>query len=83
MAIPDRPLAQTSSIRLLRVQYYLPWRSLPPSTNELEPWVRRTLLASRITGFLFVASITGFFLAMFGEASHQRGGLLADNAPRS
>jgi hypothetical protein len=62
-------LAPTSSIRLLRVQYYLPWRLLPPSTKELDPWVRRNLQASRITGFLFVASITGFFVAMIAEAS--------------
>jgi hypothetical protein len=50
MAIPNRPLAPTSSIRLLRARYYLPWQSLPPTNNELEPWVRSALLTARITG---------------------------------
>jgi hypothetical protein len=63
MAIPNRPLAPTSSIRFLRARYYLPWQSLPPTMNALEPWVRRTLLTARITGLQFVDSIVGFFAA--------------------
>jgi hypothetical protein len=69
MAIPNRPLAPTSRIRLLRARYYLPWQSLPPSARNLESWVRRTLLASRITGLLFVAAMFGFLVAVFAEAS--------------
>jgi hypothetical protein len=63
MAIPNRPLAPTSSIRLLRARYYLPWQSLPPTINELEPWVRRTLQTARITGLLCVVSMVGFLAA--------------------
>jgi hypothetical protein len=63
MAIPNRPLAPTSSIRLLRARYYLPWQALPPTINELEPWVRRTLLTARITGLLCVVSMVGFLAA--------------------
>jgi hypothetical protein len=69
MAIPNRPLATTSGIRLLRARYYLPWQSLPPSMNELELWVRRTLQAARITGLLFVASVFGFLVAEVASAS--------------
>ena len=68
MAIPNRPLAPTSSIRLLRARYYLPWRSLPPTINELEPWVRRTLLTARITGLIFVVSMVGFLAAEVASA---------------
>jgi hypothetical protein len=67
MAIPNRPLAPTSGIRLLRARYYLPWQSLPPGASDLEPWVRRPLLASRITGFLFAASLLGFFVSVLTE----------------
>ena len=63
MAIPNRPLAPTSSIRLMRARYYLPWQSLPPTINELEPWVLGTLLTARITGLLFVVSMVGFLAA--------------------
>jgi hypothetical protein len=63
MAIPNRPLAPTSSLRLLRAQYYLPWQSLPPTIRELEPWIRRTLVMARITGLLFVVSMVGFIAA--------------------
>jgi hypothetical protein len=63
MAIPNRPLAPTSSIRLLRARYYLPWQSLPPTIHEMEPWVRKTLLTARITGLLFVVSMVGFLAA--------------------
>jgi hypothetical protein len=69
MAIPNRPLAPTSSIRLLRIRYYLPWQSLPSSMNELEPWVRRTLQAARITGLLFVASNFGFLITEVASAN--------------
>lgn len=68
MAIPNRPLAPTSSIRLLRARYYLPWQSLPPTIIELEPWVRRTLLTARITGLLFVVSMVGFLAAEVARA---------------
>jgi hypothetical protein len=63
MAIPNRPLAPTSNIRLLRVRYYLPWQSLPATINELEPWVRGTLLTARITGLIFIVSMVGFLAA--------------------
>ena len=63
MAIPNRPLAPTSSILLLRARYYLPWQSLPATINELEPWVRGTLLTARITGLIFVISMVGFLAA--------------------
>jgi len=69
MAIPNRPLAPTSRIRLLRARYYLPWQSLPPGASDLKPWVRRTLLASRIAGFLFAGSVIGFLVAIFAQAS--------------
>jgi len=69
MAIPNRPLGTPLSIRLLRARYYLPWQSLPPGASDLEPWVRRTLLASRIAGFLFAVSVIGFFVAIFAEVS--------------
>jgi hypothetical protein len=68
MAIPNRPLAPTSSIRLLRARYYLPWQSLPPTINELEPWVRRTLQTARITGLLCVVSMVGFLAAEVASA---------------
>src|SRR5271166_4334230 len=63
MAIPNRPLAPTSRIRLLRARYYVPWQSLPPTTNELDPWTRRILQATRISGLLFVASMLAFLAA--------------------
>jgi hypothetical protein len=69
MAIPDRPLVPTSSIRLLRAGYYLPWQSLPSSTSDLEPWARWTLLASRITGLLCIASMFGFLAAEIATAA--------------
>lgn len=68
MAIPNRPLAPTSSIRLLRARYYLPWQSLPANINELEPWVRRTLLTARITGLICVVSMVGFLVAEVASA---------------
>jgi hypothetical protein len=60
MAIPNRPLHPTSSMRLLRARYYLPWQSLPPTINELEPRVRFILQTARITGLLCVISMVGF-----------------------
>jgi hypothetical protein len=69
MAIPNRPLAPTSSIRLLRARYYLPWQSLPPTLNQLDPWTRRILQAARISGLLFVASMLGFLAAKVASAS--------------
>jgi hypothetical protein len=68
MAIPNRPLTPATSIRLLRARYYLPWQSLPPAIDELDPWIRRTLMAARITGLLFVVSMLGFFAAEIGSA---------------
>jgi len=68
IAIPNRPLAPTSSIRLLRARYYLPWQSLPPTINELEPWVRRTPQTARITGLLCVVSMVGFLAAEVASA---------------
>jgi hypothetical protein len=69
MAIPNRPLVPTSSIRLLRARIYLPWQSLPPALNELEPFVRRIFHAARITGLLFVGSTLGFLAAELASAS--------------
>jgi hypothetical protein len=69
MAIPNRPLAPTSSIRLLRARYYLPWQSLPPTLNQLDPWTRRILQAARISGLLFVVSMLGFLAAEVASAS--------------
>lgn len=69
MAIPNRPLGTPRSFRLLRARYYLPWLPLPPGASDLEPWVRGALLASRVSGFLFAASVTGFFVTIFAEAS--------------
>jgi hypothetical protein len=63
MAIPNRPLAPTGSIRLLRAQYYIPWQSLPSTISELDPWVRSVLQAARITGLICVASMLGFLAA--------------------
>jgi hypothetical protein len=68
MAMPNRPLAPTSSIRLLRARYYLPWRSLPPTINELEAWVRRTLQTARITSLLCIVSMVGFLAAEVASA---------------
>jgi hypothetical protein len=36
--------------------------------NELEPWVRRTLLTARITGLLFVVSMVAFLAAEVASA---------------
>jgi hypothetical protein len=69
MAIPNRPLGATSSIRLLRARYYLPWQSLPPPTSDLEPRMLRILQAARITGLLFVASMLGFLANEAASAS--------------
>jgi hypothetical protein len=69
LATPNRPLGTPGSIRLLRVRYYLPWRSLPPSASGLDPSARAILLASRLTGFLFVASLIGFFVVSLAEAA--------------
>jgi hypothetical protein len=69
MAIPNRPLAPASSIRLLRARYYLPWQSLPPTISELDPWVRGILQAARITGLICVASMLGFLAAEVVSAS--------------
>jgi len=44
MTIPNRASAPTSSIWLLRARYYLPWQSLPPTVNELEPSVDESSL---------------------------------------
>ena len=68
MAIPNRPLAPTGSIRLLRVRYYLPWQSLPSTLNELDSWTRRIVLAARISGILFVVSTLGFIAAEVASA---------------
>jgi hypothetical protein len=68
MAIPNRPLAPASSIRLLRARYYLPWQTLPATINELKVWVRGTLLTARITGLVFVVSVVGFLVAEVASA---------------
>ena len=68
MAIPNRPLAPTSRMRLLRARYYLPWQSLPPTINELAPWIRRTLQTARIAGLLCVVSTVGFIAAEVASA---------------
>ena len=67
-AVPNRPLGTPNRFRLLRVRYFLPFRALPASASELEPWIRATLWAARITGLCFACASLGFVAAAFVEA---------------
>lgn len=67
-AVPNRLLGTPYFMRLLRVRYFLPFRALPEGTHLLEPWVRATLLAARLTGLCILCAILGFFATAFVEA---------------
>jgi hypothetical protein len=67
-ATPNRPLGKPNFIRLLRVRYFMLFRALPEEAHGLEPWVRITLLATRVTGLCFICANLGFFVAAFIEA---------------
>ena len=67
-AVPNRWLGGPGLIQLLRVRYFLPFRALPEGSHVLEPWVRATLLASRLSGLIFLCAILGFFVAAFIDA---------------
>jgi len=64
-AVPNRWLGGPDLIQLLRVGYFLPLRALPEGSHALEPWVRATLLAARLSGLIFLCAILGFFIAAF------------------
>jgi hypothetical protein len=66
-AVPNRLLGTPNFIRLLRVRYFMPFRALPEEAHRLKPWVRITLVATRITGLCFICAILGFFVAAFVE----------------
>jgi hypothetical protein len=66
--VPNRWLGTPNDIRLLRVRYFWPFRALPSGTERLPPWVRGTLLAARLAGFIFLCAISGFFVAAFVAA---------------
>jgi hypothetical protein len=42
---------------VLRLRYFLPFRALPEGSHALEPWVRATLLAARLSGLIFLCAI--------------------------
>ena len=67
-AVPNGWLGMPDLIRLLRVRYFLPFRALPVGSHMLEPWVRATLLAARVSGLIFICATLGFFMAAFVEA---------------
>ena len=66
MAIPNRPLAPASNIGCYGLD--TTFLGNPPTINELEPWVRRTLQATRISGPLFGVSLFGFLAAEAASA---------------
>jgi hypothetical protein len=53
---------------VLRARYFLPFRALPEGSHALEPWVRATLLAARLSGLIFLCAILGIFVAAFIDA---------------
>jgi hypothetical protein len=53
---------------VLRVRYLLPFRVLPEGSHALEPWVRATLLAARLSGLIFLCAILGIFVAALIDA---------------
>jgi hypothetical protein len=67
-AVPNRLLGTPDVIRLLRVRYFLPFLAPPEGMRLLEPWVRATLLATRVTGLCCLCAGLGFFAAAFVEA---------------
>jgi hypothetical protein len=68
LGVPNRVLGTPAFIRLLRVRYFLSFRVLPEGMHLLEPWVRVTLLVTRVTGLCFFCASLGFFVAAFIEA---------------
>lgn len=66
--VANRFLGTPTRIRLLRVRYFLPIRRLPNGVAELDPWVRTSLTAARVTGFCFLCAMVGFFGAILAEA---------------
>jgi hypothetical protein len=67
-AVPNRWLGAPDLIQLLRVRYFLPFRELPEGSHVLEPWVRGTLLAARLSGLIFLCAILGIFVTAFIDA---------------
>jgi hypothetical protein len=78
MAIPNRPLGTPDYVRLLRVRYYFPWSSLPPSASDLDGRVRLILMAARVTGFIFAICIFGVLVACIAEAFRSPYGVLSN-----
>lgn len=67
-AIPNRPIAPDSSLRLLRVRYYFPWVRVPDSVNSLDFANRILIIAARLSGLTFLIGILGFLLLSVVQA---------------
>jgi hypothetical protein len=53
---------------VLRLRYFLSFRALPEGSHALEPWVRATLLAARLSGLIFLCGILVIFVAALIDA---------------
>lgn len=67
--VPNRFLGTPTRMRLLRVRYFLPFHRLPNGVAELDPWVKTSLTATRVSGFCFLCAMLGFFAAILAEAT--------------
>jgi hypothetical protein len=68
-AIPNRWLDPPDLYRLLRLRYFLPFLALPNGVTRLEPWVRTTLLAARVSGLYFLCAMLGAIAALIVESA--------------
>ena len=64
------PIGGPPFIRLLRLQYYWPYLSIPENARLMDPWTAGMLAAARYAGFGSFCAITAMFVAIFIEASH-------------
>src|SRR5205823_1383082 len=51
-ATPNQALLGSSSFRLLRARYYLPWQGVPATIRSLDAGSRAILAVTRVTGLL-------------------------------
>jgi hypothetical protein len=67
MSRPNRLFGSPRYQGFLLARFYFPWTALPPSADGLDPSTKAVLLAARLTGFLFLAAVVGFIVALLAE----------------
>jgi hypothetical protein len=67
-AVPNGKLASGSSVRLLRVSYYAPWKRIDIGRPPLDGGNSALLLAARITGIAMPVASLIFLLGSFYQA---------------